>query len=332
MKKDFTWLIYGQLGTFMWHKRVDPKRVADPNGRYIADRTVIEVDNLFVRLEKARRCGVTAVLLDIGEAFQYPSHPELWIDGCLPAAKAREVVARIKAMGFKVIPSLNFSTDHHHWLGEYQRMVSTPDYYRVCEDLIRDTWEICGRPEVFHLGYDEEDLDCTFSHAKNYSTLVTVRQSSLYWHDFNWFCDVCRKLGSRPSAWLDKQRRSSYRHEVFVENVGKDVLLTPWDYTKVYEGNQSPKVRKTLEGMMRLAQAGYDMIPVGSNWVHPKKRTPQYMTDRDNLPNLFAWAKANLPAERFVGFGAAPWAGMKAAGNPAWFEAAELLGEIRAKA
>ena len=28
----------------------------------------------------------------------------------------------------------------------------------------------------------------------------------------------------------------------------------------------------------------------------------------------------------------APWAGMKAAGNPIWFEAEELLGEIKAKA
>lgn len=28
MKKKFRWLIYGQLGTFMWHKKVDPKRVS----------------------------------------------------------------------------------------------------------------------------------------------------------------------------------------------------------------------------------------------------------------------------------------------------------------
>ena len=221
-EKKFRWLIYGQLGTFMWHKKLDPKRINDPKGHYIADSTVLEVDNMLTRLEKARACGADTVLFDIGEAIQYPSHPELWIDGCLSADKARGVVERMKAMGYEVIPSLNFSTDHHHWLCEYQRMVSTPEYYRVCEDVIRDTWEICGHPEVFHLGYDEENIDCTFSHAKDYSAAVTVRQGTLYWHDLNWFCDVCRKLGSRPSFWLDSQRRSNYSHEEFVKNIGRD--------------------------------------------------------------------------------------------------------------
>lgn len=330
-KKNFKWLIYGQLGTFMWHKKVDPNRVADPNGRYIADHTDLEVENLFVRLKKARECGADTVLFDIGEAIQYPSHPEIWIDGCLSADKAREVVERMKAMGYEVIPSLNFATDHHHWLCEYQRMVSTPEYYRVCEDVIRDAWEICGHPATFHLGYDEEDMDCTFIHARNYPTLVAVRQGDLYWHDLNWFCDICRKLGSRPSFWMDKQRRSSYSHDVFVKHIGKDVLLMPWDYTSVYEGNTSPKLKKTIDGMKRLAEAGYDMIPIGSNWMLPKLRTPERQTTRENIPNLFAWAKKNLPPERFVGFGAAPWAGMKASGNPVWFEAAELLGEVKAR-
>ena len=39
MKKNFKWLVYGQLGTFMWHKKADPNRVADPKGHYIADKT-----------------------------------------------------------------------------------------------------------------------------------------------------------------------------------------------------------------------------------------------------------------------------------------------------
>ena len=329
MRKDFKWLVYGQLGTFMWHKKADPNRVADPKGHYIADKTVIYADNLLRRLVKARECRADTVLFDIGEAIQYPSHPELWIDGCLDAQKARALVGRMKDMGYEVIPSLNFSTDHHHWLCQYSRMISTPDYYRVCEDVIRDTWEICGHPAVFHLGYDEEDANCTFSHAKDYPNLVYVRQGALYWHDLAWFCDVCRKLGSRPSFWLDKPRRPGYSHETFVKNVGKDVLLTPWDYTSVYEGNTLPKVRKTLDGMVRLADAGYDMIPVGSNWILPAKRTPERQTTRDNIPNLFAWSKKHLNPDHFAGFGVAPWAGVSEVGNPVWFEAAELLRDVK---
>ena len=72
MKKKFRWLIYGQLGTFMWYKKLNPKRINDPKGRYIADSTVLEVDNMLARLEKARACGADTVLFDIGEAIGVP--------------------------------------------------------------------------------------------------------------------------------------------------------------------------------------------------------------------------------------------------------------------
>ena len=62
--------------------------------------------------------------------------------------------------------------------------------------------------------------------------------------------------------------------------------------------------------------APYEGCPLGG--AHYDLRLPI----RDAAGNEFT----------FVGFGATPWAGMKAAGNPIWFEAAELLGEIKAKA
>ena len=328
MTADFKWMIYGQLGSFMWHRMANPKRITDPQGRYIPVQTKLEVDNFLLRLKYAREKGANAVLVDVGEAIRYPSHPEIWIDGALSAAAAKDLVARIKALGYEsVIPSLNFSTDHHHWLGEYQRMDSTPDYYRVCEDLIRDAWEIFGHPSVFHLGYDEEDMGCTFAHAKDYPNLVTVRQGPLYWHDFNWFCDVCRKLGSRPSIWMDKNRRN-VSYEELTANTPKDVLLTPWDYTSVYEGNTTPKVVKMIKSMKRMAQDGYDLIPIGSNWLHPSSRTPAKKTTRENIPNLYRWACANLDPEHFVGFGVAPWAGLSAAGNGEWFESVDLMRSV----
>ena len=328
MTDNFKWVIYGQIGTFMWHKKADPKRVADPRGRYIAPDTVIYADNLLTRLKKAREYGANTALIDVGEAFQYPSHPEIWIDGCLSAEKAKELIGKVKAMGYEVIPSLNFSTDHHHWLGEYSRMVSTPDYYRVCEDVIKDAWEIFGHPAIIHLGYDEEDIGCTFKHARDYPNLVTVRQGALYWHDLNWFYGVCRKLGSRPSIWMDKNRRD-VAYEEIAANTPKDVLLTPWDYTDTYEGNTKPKVVKMMKTTKRFSEDGYDIIPIGSNWMLPARRTPDRKTTRLNIPNLYKWAKANLDPKHFVGFGAAPWAGVAEGGNAVWFEAAELLGSLK---
>ena len=48
-----------------------------------------------------------------------------------------------------------------------------------------------------------------------------------------------------------------------------------------------------------------------------------------NIPHLFAWAKKHLNPDHFVGFGAAPWAGVSEEGNPAWFDAAELLRDVK---
>ena len=44
-------------------------------------------------------------------------------------------------------------------------MVSTPEYYKVCADVIRDTAEVFGTPRYFHLGFDEETVG--FSRNRN---------------------------------------------------------------------------------------------------------------------------------------------------------------------
>lgn len=326
MTNEFKWMIYGRLGSFMWHEKVDPKRIDDPEGRYIAAKTNLEVDNFLTRIKYARAKGANAVLVDVGEAIQYPSHPELWMEGALTAAAAKDLVARVKSLGYEtVIPSLNFSTDHHHWLGEYQRMVSTPDYYRVCADVIRDAYEIFDRPPIVHLGYDDEDLKCTFAHAKHYPTLIVIRQYQLYWHDLNLLCGVCRDLSTRPSIWMTRNRRTeitikSHReisHEELTANVPKDVLLMPRDDTPVYEGNAEPKVVKMLESMKRLAQDGYDLIPMASKGA-----------TRENVPNLYKWSAANLDSRHFVGFGIAPQVELAAGSNAEWFESVDLMHSV----
>lgn len=60
----------------------------------------------------------------------------------------RKEVERLRAMGFEVIPKLNFSTSHDVWLGDYSRMISTPTYYRVCRDLIEEVAEVF-KPKYF---------------------------------------------------------------------------------------------------------------------------------------------------------------------------------------
>ena len=70
----------------------------------------------------------------------------------------KEEIARLKGLGLEPIPKLNFSACHDAWLKDYSRMIATPEYYKVCADVIHDTCEIFGNPRLFHLGWDEERM------------------------------------------------------------------------------------------------------------------------------------------------------------------------------
>ena len=125
------------------------------------------------------------VVIDLGEACFYPSHPELAVKGTWSVDKMRKEIARLRGLGIEPIPKLNFSTSHDTWLKDYGRMVSTPDYYKVCSDVIRDVCEIFDKPRFLHLGYDEE----SFGHQSRYAYGV-VRSGSLWWEDFLFFVKV----------------------------------------------------------------------------------------------------------------------------------------------
>ena len=61
------------------------------------------------RMQKVR---MNMVVIDLGEAIQYQSHPELAVKGTRPVEKFRKELARLRAMGLEPIPKLNFSTTH----------------------------------------------------------------------------------------------------------------------------------------------------------------------------------------------------------------------------
>ncbi|MBR4617273.1 MAG: Tat pathway signal protein, partial [Kiritimatiellae bacterium] len=108
--------------------------------------------------ERAAKSGVNLLLIDLGEGMVYPSHPELAVKGSWAPEKMKAELARLRRLGLEPIPKLNFSASHDAWLKEYSRMVSSPEYYKVVSDIIRDVCEIFGQPRLFHLGWDEEKV------------------------------------------------------------------------------------------------------------------------------------------------------------------------------
>ena len=233
--------------------------------------------------------GFNAVVIDLGEGCAYPSHPELAVKGTWGVEKVRKELARLRGIGIEPIPKLNFSTCHDAWLKEYGRMVSTPEYYRVCADVIRDVCEIFDKPRLLHLGYDEEN----FGNQRKYAHAV-VRQGELWWHDFNFFVQTVEKLGMRPWIWSD----FLWRHkDEFLKRMPKSVMQSNWYYRQWFDLETIPKERRVhLESFLTLDKAGFDQIPCGSNWACD-----------ENIAGVVRFCRKHIAPERLKGFLMTTW-------------------------
>ncbi|MBE6599042.1 MAG: hypothetical protein E7638_06335, partial [Ruminococcaceae bacterium] len=149
-------------------------------------------------VEMLRDAGCNMIILDIGEGVRFDCCPEIAAEDAWSKEQMKAELARLRSLGFEVIPKLNFSTCHDEWLGVYSRMVSTPAYYKVVRELIRETAELFDHPRFFHIGMDEEGLGC-----QKHFNLVVIRQDKLWYHDLNYICDCVRETGSRPWMWAD---------------------------------------------------------------------------------------------------------------------------------
>ena len=233
--------------------------------------------------------GFNAVVMDLGEGCIYPSHPELAVKGSWSAERLQKELARLRGIGIEPIPKLNFSTCHDTWLKEYGRMVSTPEYYRVCADVIRDVCEIFDKPRLLHLGYDEEN----FGNQRKYAYAV-VRQGELWWHDFLFFVKTVEKLGMRPWIWSDKIWHGK---DEFLSRMPKSVMQSNWYYRQWFDFETIPKERRVhLESFLTLEKAGFDQIPCGSNWACD-----------ENIAGLVRFCRKNIAPARLKGFLMTTW-------------------------
>ena len=161
-QKKLIWGALFHLGINMWADQHltawgRDKTQADVDLHCVADHLRFDEKTWQTLTGRMQKVGMNLVVIDLAEGVRYPSHPELAVKGSWSPDKLREELRRLRKMGIEPIPKLNFSTAHDIWLKIYSRQVSTPIYYQVCADLIRDVCEIFDHPRFFHLGYDEEN-------------------------------------------------------------------------------------------------------------------------------------------------------------------------------
>lgn len=250
--------------------------------------------------------GMNQIVIDVGEGLVFPRRPELAINGSWSAEKLSEEVTRLQAFGVEVIPKLNFSATHNGWLKHYRRMVGTCDYYRVCEDVLKDVSDVFGKPRFIHIGCDEEDGEWHVMKSKT-RQYVLVRRGEVWKHDFLHLVKTCERLGARAWAWSDY----GWIEPSFMQWCPKSVLLSNWFYDEAWGGFDLEKNdtsdKNRLRQFWQLEEAGYDQVPCGTNWVGWKRRKENVGAD-DVIGKLVKLGRTVISTDRLYGFMMAPWA------------------------
>lgn len=301
-RPEFAWSFLAHFGMNMWGDIVSKpyrqglikKHLTDEEFAQVCGDDYLALDrvkfdeNLWRDLSaQLRKDGCNQIVVDVGEFLKYPSHPELAVKGSWSPERLAAEVKRLNLMGFEVVPKLNFSCCHRTWLGPYARMVSTPKYYEVCSDLIRDTIEVFGGARLLHIGMDEEQMtDC-----QRYNNLLVARQGELWWHDLLWLVKEVEKHGVRAWMWHDYLRKGKIGD--FEKRMPKTVVQSPWTY-QIDDGDKYENLLWTFKA---LADAGYDTVPCSSHC---------YGGDA-GFVKIAAWCRKNMDPAHWKGYMMAPW-------------------------
>lgn len=305
---DFVWATLVHFSTNLWHDigntRCDRSSIwkspASPTLRF--DRALW---NEYV--DKLVECGSNAIVIDLGDAMIYDSHPEIAVEGAFTKDEMRAELDRLNALGFEVIPKLNFSATHDVWLGEYSRMLSTKKYYEVCRDLIDEACELFDA-RLFHLGFDEE----TYEHQREYD-YVTVRNGDLWWHDLLFMVECVERNGARALVWSDYARTKA---DEFVAKLPKSVVPVNWYYFTEFGENLTEFAEIRVKPFHIFEEHGYDQIPGGSVEYH-----------KENMELLAKYCKEHIPPERLLGFIQTTWASVEEKYQDKLFDGATTLGD-----
>ncbi len=241
-------------------------------------------DRYMVELLEA---GNNTLVIDLGDGVVYDSHPELALPDSWSKAEFVAELEKLRKMGFKLIPKLNFSTTHDTWMKQYSMMVSSDIYYKVCSDLIDEVCEMF-HPEYFHIGMDEEDYEM----QKDYD-YITIRNGDLWWHDLKFLAGEVEKHGARAIMWSDYAR---HRCDEFIEKCPRSIVQAVWYYHDRFYGELEEMYECRVRPFERLATAGFDIFAAGSTCVTP-----------ENLPMLVEYCKKTIPDEQLIGFCQTVW-------------------------
>ena len=201
--------------------------------------------------------GCRMAVVDVQDFAKYPSHPEIATRNSLPPGKVAAAVSEMKAAGVEVVPLLDFASSNDAWLGEYDRMVCSKKYDAVVHDLIRDAYDIFGRPKYVHIGFERDGRNP----RKPEDGLVIIRQGDLWMRHLVKVTGWVKETGARAWAWFDYP----WGLDDFIADCPKDVIYTnfrPLSETKVSDPYMKMPKSKVADQFLRIAQKGCLVVPL----------------------------------------------------------------------
>lgn len=293
-QNDKIWSCLMHLGFNMWEDHDRLKNDDDPLVRWRCYDPNIRLSQQLWRdsLLEMQKNSLNLVIIDIADALQFESHPELAINGAWTKEKLKQELQYIRSLGIEPIPKLNFSAGHDAWLKQYSRVLSTPQYYEVCTNLINEVMELFDYPRFFHLGYDEENYQDQVTYD-----FIAIRQNDVWWKDFYFFVDTVEKQGAQPWIWSD----FFWHHpEQFLAKMPKSVIQSNW----YYGNNFDPQTNKYIDAYLKIRDAGYKQVPTGGYFSGIVQKEKQF---KDNMVETALFCKENMNDDLLLGFMQTNW-------------------------
>lgn len=226
------------------------------------------------------RLRMNMVILDVGDAVRYRSHPEIAVDGALTPDELADLLDECRNLGLEPIPKLNFATTHDAWLKDYGMIVGTEQYYEVCDNLIGELIDLFDGPRLFHIGMDEESIH----HAEGLQLEhITIRRGRAWLDAVKRLDTIVQAHGARTWMWGDPLWPT---REGPTPAIPKRILISDWNYSK----------QKTFPTSTLIEKLGYENIPAGANW-----------TDDENAALLTRFAAEKLNPKTTPGMMMTVW-------------------------
>lgn len=258
--------------------------------------------------------GINMVVINLDDSVLWRSHPEISLKNSWTPEKIREELEKIRKQGIEPIPMLNFAATHDAWLDNYAKMVSTPQYYKVCKDLIAEAIEIFDIPRFIHFGMDEEN----YNHQKHFDYIV-IRQNELWWSDLYFYISEAMKKNVRPWVWSDYMW---HYPEQFFKMMPKSVIQSNWYYGEAFDINQT-----YVKAYLNLEAEGYDQIPTGSYHAVPSQDFKAL--NPKNIGNTVEFCSKHISDSRLMGFMQTFWMPTTVQFEPTILKAIDLIGEAK---